>query len=247
MPATFSHYDKDGGTVITEYGWADIIAGATDTPRKFASRNIGDRTWLAGTLSIVADVDEDGDDQLRIALDSNSTLTPPFNVAAAVVAGTGTFGATGTYGYVLSCVNGTGETIASLEVTAAITVTTQHVNLTWEVPSGTTAIKVFRTATAGTYGASTLRATLGAGATNYTDTGGAVGAGTPALTNTTGGVGPNYGTAPLSGSFSTSPLAVPEMKIGRMFFYWVKRVVPLGTPEAGNDRTADLEFAETLS
>ena len=43
-----------------------------------------------------------------------------------------------------------------------------------------------------------------------------------------------YGVPP---TMATTPLTVPALKNGQQFPYWVNRVVPSGTPDAGNHRT----------
>lgn len=76
--------------------------------------------------------------------------------------------AEGTYYYVISALDETGETLQGTESSVVTVGSGQNaVNLTWTAVTGATSYKVFRTTTSGSYGASSL---LGTAATNsYTD------------------------------------------------------------------------------
>jgi len=99
---------------------------------------------------------------------ATGTVADTYKVAQAatgVTAGGGSFAGIGTYGYVVVAKKSTGRTIASTEVTAAVTVVTQTVTVNWLAVTGATGYLVYRTPTPGTYGATTLIADIGSGAT----------------------------------------------------------------------------------
>ncbi len=256
MSALVSYYDKDGGTVITAKTLTQILAGATGTAQKFGVRNVGTRalglasTMPAAQLAIAAIAGGDGSTRLRIKKDT-ATLSPPWNLAGVLGAPAdgGIWGATGVYGWRLTATNATGETIGSLEVTVNVDVTTKRVTLTWTQVTGATGYKLYRTATPGTYGATTLRTTIGSGATTtFVDDGSATSSGTPPSTNTTGGVGPNYGTPPAGLDTSTAPFTIGQsdgtLAIGEAAYFWVNRVVPSSSAPAGNPRSANIALTE---
>lgn len=104
----------------------------------------------------------------------------PANLAAAPVAGGGTFAA-GNYFWVVTGTDSYGETTASNEATAAIALN-GSANLTWgPLPPGTTGVKVYRGTASN--GENALIATLGA-VIAFTDTGAAGTANTPPTANT---------------------------------------------------------------
>src|SRR5262245_66476244 len=111
MAATIVYVEQDGVTPtdsVEELG--PIVAGATDTPRKFGATNIAGRTFGGSPFAgcelrrIALGPTTTGRDQLVIGLDESGTLSPPWDVVAvASAAGAGgTFGATGTYFYKLT-------------------------------------------------------------------------------------------------------------------------------------------------
>jgi len=244
MGASIRHLANDGNTSITGKTWPDIFAtqpAATGTPEKFAVENNGDRALITVQLSIAQAGGSDGHTMVRLVADT-ATLSAPYSFAAAVGPTGGTWGATGTRYYRITATNATGETAGSLEVSFNVTDTSKKVTLTWAAVAGATGYKVYRSATSGVYTTPALRATLGA-VTTYDDDGSAVGAGALPSANTTGGAAPDYGTPP--SGWGVGPLAVGTLAIGRQWFYWANRVVPGGTPEAGNDRLSDRIFEET--
>lgn len=244
MGLLLKHYDKTGAVQLTGKNWADAYAGVTQTAEKFFVMNAGDRASLALQLALVQVGTNDGAAMLRCALDA-VTVLPPYGLAAALSAAGdgGVWAATGMQYYVLTAYNATGDTVASLEVSAFVDVATKRVTLTWQPITGATGYKIYRTATAGEYGASSLRATINGGSTvTYVDAGAATGAGTPATTNTTAGPAPNYGTPPTLG---TGPLAIGVLAVGQWAAYWINRVVPAGTSEVGNPRQALRRFTES--
>jgi len=94
--------------------------------------------------------------------------------------------ATNTYYYVITALNGNGETIKSAQ-TAGIAVTgpTGSVALSWAPVYGATSYKVYRTTVSGIY--NTPAYIANPTANSYTDTAAAASAGAPPTTNTTGG------------------------------------------------------------
>jgi len=244
MGASIRHLANDGNTSITGKTWPDIFAtqpAATGTPEKFAVENNGDRALVTVQLRIAQAGGSDGHTMVRLVADT-ATLSAPYSFAAAVGPTGGTWGATGTRYWRITATNATGETAGSLEASFNVTDTAKKVTLTWAAVAGATGYKVYRSATSGVYTTPALRATLGA-VTTYDDEGAAVGAGALPSANTTGGAAPDYGTPP--SGWGVGPLAVGTLAIGRQWFYWANRVVPGGTPEAGNDRLSDRIFEET--
>ena len=244
MGASIRHLANDGNTSITGKTWPDIFAtqpAATGTPEKFAVENNGDRALITVQLGIAQAGGSDGHTMVRLVADT-ATLSAPYSFAAAVGPTGGTWGATGTRYWRITATNATGETAGSLEASFNVTDTAKKVTLTWAAVAGATGYKVYRSATSGVYTTPALRATLGA-VTTYDDDGSAVGAGALPSANTTGGAAPDYGTPP--SGWGVGPLAVGTLAIGRQWFYWANRVVPGGTPEAGNDRISDRVFTET--
>ncbi len=339
--------DSDGSTTIAVENWPDIFAGVNSTPHKFAVENNGDRPLGAPpgpATSLQLTIDQigtnDGSTMMRTANDT-VTLSPPWGLAAVLGPAGGVWGSTGTRGWKVTALNANGETIGSFEATFNVTALANKVTLTWNIPAGTVNVKVYRTDVPGTYGATSLRATLGAVST-FDDDGSALSAGTPPSVNTTagwnvtavlggaggvwGGTGnefwvlvaydstgiviaqsrevsfnvtdttkkvtltwptisyadhyilyrstatgvyntpavratiaggvvtfdddgsaltagtltyvPSYGIPPSPGSFGSLALVANSGKlaVGQQYFFWANRVVPGGTPEAGNAR-----------
>ena len=190
----------------------------------------------------------DGFDQSRIAADPD-TISPPWGLTAPVTAGGGSFAAIGTYGYVVVAKKSAGRTIASTEITAAVTVVTQTVTINWLAVTGATGYLVYRTPTPGTYGATTLIADIGSGATvTFADTGAAASSGTPSLENTTGGAGPGYGTPPAGLNTATAAFLLGQsagtLKVGESDFFWFNRVIPANADASGNRRKVDFAVTE---
>lgn len=190
MPANVRQLSADGVTSITQYDWGTLLAGQAVTPRKFGLHSTSDRDLLNLIESIIAIPANDGSGQMRIALDGSGTLSCPWDFAAVLGASGagGVWGATGTYGFRITSLDANGESGPQDEITVAVDDTTKKVTLSWtQVPSAT-GYKIYRTATPGTYGASTLRTTIGAGATvSFVDDGSATSTGTLPTANTTGG------------------------------------------------------------
>jgi len=152
----------------------------------------------------------------------------------------GVWGATGTRFYRVAAVDATGAIIAaSLEASVNVDNTTKTVTISWVAgPFGTAAYRVYRTVLAGSYISPALIATVSAPGTNFVDIGSAA---TPGQLVAS----PSYGLPPATASFVTNPL-IPgsSLAINQTVFYWVNRVVPLATPEAGNPRQAFVVIKE---
>jgi hypothetical protein len=243
MGVIYKHEQADGITQLLSQVWPDAYAGVAQTAKKFAVENVGDRVANNVSCSIEQVGTNDGHGQLRIAQCLN-TISKPWNVVATLGAagGGGVWSLVGQYFWVVTAVNATGETTASLEVTVNVDVTSKRVTLTWTQVTGATGYLVYRSATSGAYVTPCLVATVSGGATTtYIDGGGALSAGAPPNANTTGGAGPEYGTPPTLGF---GPLTMGNLGVGQQFFYWVNRVVPGATTDANNPRQALIQFAE---
>ena len=258
MAAIVQHFLADGATAITGVQLVNILAGTTGVALKFGVKNVGDRALGNGfdsstniTASIESVPGNDGSTRFRAALDTSGTLTPPFGVELTLgpTADGGVWAATGEYGYVIVAKVASGSaTNASDEVTIQVDDVTKRVTITTPAVTGATGYNIYRTPTPGTYGASTLLVSVGAGAINYVDSGVATSSGTPATTNTTGGAGPTYGTPPAGLNTAVAPFLIGQspgtLEIGEMAFYWVNRVVPSNSTPAGNPRASRMTFTE---
>lgn len=127
------------------------------------------------------------------------------------------------------------ELANSFEATVNVDNTTKSVTLTWAAVAAAASFKVFRSTVAGTY-VIALVATLAAGSTTYTDLGANPGAGD--LTTT-----PTYGIPPTI--TSQAALAEGNIAIDQIYFFWVRLIVPIATPETGNPRLAYETAKET--
>lgn len=250
MAASMRRLAADGATPVSQMTWETVLSDLAEEikgPFKFTLENNGTRTLGASpfsglALSIEQVGTNDGYLYYEIAPDGNGTISKPWGVEVAVGGSGGSFGSVGSYGYKVTALNGAGETIGSREVVAVITSTSQLATLTWETVPTATSYRVYRTAVnaLGTYGATSLRATVTAPDVTYEDDGGSLSSGTPPLVNTTGGAGPTYGTAPDPGEFGNADLVIGELEIEQQYFYWARLVVPPGTTEAGNRRVLRL-------
>ena len=230
MGLILQHLSADDFTQITGDAWPLAKAGDTQTAGKFFVQNVGDRSSLTLGLAIAAVGSNDGSTMARIGLDTASVM-PPYGLSYTLTA-TGAGGAWGTpqtVYYMLTATNALGETVASLELAATIDDATKKVVPTWLEPTGATGYKLYRSATSGTYGASSLRATISGGGTlTYTDDGSACSSGSPPTANTTGGAGPAYGTPP---TLDTAALNLGVLAVGQSACYWVNWVIPAATTE----------------
>lgn len=236
------HVDSDGATIITSKQLAQVKAGTSGTAKKFGLQNVGDEVLTGLEYQIKQSGDGDGYLFTQFAFDT-VTLSPPWSFAADVEPTGGSWGAsTGIKYYVITALNGSGETYQSLKVLANIAAATDRVELSWAAVPGATGYKLYRSTLSGSFPSPSLLATLGSGATTYTDAGAAVSAGSPPADNTTGGASPAYGTPPVS--FQTTPLVIGTLPIGKIIFYWAREVVPIGATSTGNTRTTILEPVE---
>lgn len=248
MPAQVRHFEQSGGTVIFEKNWPDAIAGAVQVAEKFVVENNGNRDLINLVLKIIAVIGNDGSTQLRIAADTSGTISAPFEVGVVLSGGGagGVWSGTGLRNWVVTARNAAGETVRSFEVSANIDDTTKKATVSWTQVVGATTYRLFRSTSPGLYGVLSLRAILGSpSSVSFNDDGSATTLGNPPVPNenTTGGPSPTYGSPPTLG-IANVPLASP-FRIGEQFFYWVNRVVPAGTSEAGNPRLAQLKFEES--
>jgi hypothetical protein len=249
MAATVKFLEADGATIppsTVDLGHA--VAGVTQTARKFALENTADRIlgaspFLGSELQRAAYGTNDGVDQLRIGLDT-ATLSAPYGITHTLGAAGdgGVWAGTGNIFHRITATNATGETIGSVEVVTTVDVTTKRITLGWTQVAGATGYRVWRSTASGVYGPTALRATIAGGAVvSHIDNGAALSSGTIPTANTSGGAGPAYGTPP---TLDLPPLSLGSIPIGQQVFFWVNRVIPGATAEAGNDRIAFVKFAE---
>jgi hypothetical protein len=197
---------------------------------------------------------------LKIVDDPNGTISKPwgdgvddFDIptgAPTATLGVGTgggwaaAGGVGEYGGVVTALNATGETIASVEVTFTVGALDEEWLVGWEDVPGASSYNYYRTAVgaAGTYGAYSLVANVAV--SQYNDVGAAAGVGAPPADNTTGGAAPDYGTPPADLDFDNADLTVatsPEgLAVGQQFFFYKIVAVPANTLALGNKRQARL-------
>jgi len=189
------HYANDGATQISGKDWGRSQAGRGQVAEKFLVENVSDRVLESLLGELVQVGVNDGKSMFRWGLDP-VTLSKPWGLgtAGALVAtlsasgAGGVWGAPGIRGYRLTATNAVGETIGSTEVTINVDVATKKVTLTWIQTPNAAGYILYRTDTPGTYGASSLRAVMGSGATlTFVDDGSSTSTGTLPTANTTGG------------------------------------------------------------
>ena len=259
MPPQVKYLSADGATQITSKTWpqqVSDIAEVLGTPLKFAVENNGARDLgvspFSGAFLEIEQVGT-GDGYLYALTTADPvTVSRPWGeaedaaedptggptVVLGATADGGVWGALDTYGYVVVATNATGATIASVETEVVVNDATKRATITWVETPNATGYKLYRTDVPGTYGANTLRATIGSGATvTFVDDGTATGVGTPAVTNTTAGAGPTYGTQPADGAFTVADKAMGVLAVGQQHFFWARLKIPAGTSEVGNQRT----------
>jgi hypothetical protein len=237
-------WDKTGATLQPSKSWPVAEAGETVAGEKQFAENSGSATLtlVVGTITQVST--NDGYTMLVIGLDSG-TVVPPYGVSATLGAAGdgGVWGSLTTYYYVITATNATGETQVSTEVSVTVDVATKRVTLAWTAPTGATGYKIYRSTTTASYTGSSLRTTIGSGATvTYIDDGSAAGAGSAPSANTTAGAAPDYGTAPSLGS---SPISLGTLAPGQMAAYWVGWVLPVTADDDGNPRQAKIVFSQS--
>jgi hypothetical protein len=217
-------YGPDGFTVIgTQYTLDAILAGAADTPIKFGIKSSGDEDWAATFKARIVPVGSSvGNAQLRIGLDT-ATLSPPWAVIGTLGSGGGSWGALGTQAAVVTAVNATGETVASMEATVALANLDDTITWAWQAVEGATGYNVYRRASpSGTYATPSLIGVT-ITETSVEDLGDPPSAGAPPIANTTGGAAPSYGSAPTLG---LGPVPLGVLEIARWTYIWVKRITP---------------------
>jgi hypothetical protein len=271
MAINIQYRAADGATLIAggvfDYGQivSNPSAEVDSAMVKICAENIGSRSlgntagFVALLLKILQVGVNDGWSMLDSALDPNGTLSKPWGLGVdglgaltgaptAVLSGSsGSFAATGLKGAVVTAVNGTGETIASVEVTFNVGALTDEWTIDWEDVPGASTYNYYRTDVPGVYGATTLVAS-GLGVSTYTDSGAAAGAGTPPADNTTGGAGPDYGTFPALIDFDQSDKTIattPDgFAVGQQWFFYIILEIPAGKTSTGNKRLARLKPTE---
>lgn len=144
----------------------------------------------AGTISTAVTTANSGPSDLSLANNYDPSglpsglLTAPVQSNAAAIAG-GSLVNTTTYYWVITATNANGETVVSNEKSLTIANPNNTATLAWAQVTGTTGYKVYRSTTAGVYGATSLVTTITSGSTlTYNDTGTALTAGTPPGTST---------------------------------------------------------------
>lgn len=269
MPS-YQYRSADGASIIAgptlDLGQLfALLSAEVDTAfTKFCIDNIGDRkVGISPKSGVVLRRTQlgtnDGLGFILTATDPNGTISRPWGLdvdgnslptgaptVTDVGGGAGVWAA-GSYGVVIVAKNATGKTIASVEkvFTVGAGAVTHSFRYAWVQTPGATGYEVHRTSTPGTYGASTLIQTIGSGATvTFDDTGAAASAGTPPSDNTTGGAGPNYGTAPGIGSFSTIDITIASdpvgFAVGQQFFCYLAAKLPAGSVSIGNKRAMQI-------
>lgn len=220
-----------------------------------SDRELGVSPFSALVLKRAQVASNDGVGFVYSALDTSGTLSKPFGddvidgiptgaPALTLVADPYAAWVVGSYGIVVTAVNATGETIASIE--KVFTVVSGDASMgrqyAWEVVTGATNYHVYRTTTPGTYGAYSLVGSTGSGGTvSFVDHGSAPTVGTPPSANTTGGAGPAYGTPPSLVSFTAADKTLRTagaggLEVGEQAFFWIISKIPAGTLSIGNKR-----------
>jgi len=176
---------------------------------------------------------------------ATTTGTPPSVnqsgswLLSAVLAGAGgVWSGTGNKFWTLVAFDSTGVVISvSTEAVFNVTDTTKKVTLSWANVPAAASYTLYRSTTSGSYPSPSIVTTLTAGTTTFTDSGAATTVGANTFLN-------SFGIPPTL--TNTLPITVfsGNLAIGQQFFFWVNRVVPSGTPESGNPRTALITIKE---
>lgn len=192
--AVVQYLDSDGATGLTSKTLPDAEAGVNQPAYKFGMENIGSRA-LQNIQEVLQSAGGDGLSMSRLAQDT-STVSRPYGAGTAgaptgALSGAGAggvWGSTGARGWKVTALSAIGETPGSKEVSVTVDDVTKKVTVAWTQTPNATGYRVYRTSTPGTYGATTLRATIGSGATvSFLDDGSATTTGTPPTRNTTAG------------------------------------------------------------
>jgi hypothetical protein len=207
------------------------VAGATgyrvyrtDTPDVFGTTAL---RAVIGNGAVVTYEDTGGATSAGTVPTVNTTGGWLLALALSGAGAGGVWGGTGTVSYRVAARDAAGAILATtLEASIAVDNVTKTVTLTWPAVPTAVTYSVYRTTVPGVYVAA-LRATVSVA--TYVDVGGAVGAGDLTLS-------PSYGIPPLVSVFTVGPIAEGSLAIGQQVFWWFNRLVPISTPEAGNDR-----------
>ena len=206
----------------------------TDTPGTYGASSL--RSAIAGgaTVTFV----DDGTATITGTLPTTNTTGgwTLFGVLSGAGAG-GVWGSTGLRYWRVVAVDSAGAEIAnSLELSVNVDDITKKVTLSWAAVTGAVTYKLYRSTVSGTYTSPALVTNVTAPTVTYDDTGTAT---------TTGGLAttPTYGIPPAT--FTVGPWAVGTVAIGLEIYFWIKLIVPLGTPETGNPRLALVTTKET--
>jgi hypothetical protein len=268
MATNIRFREGDGATLIAgnteDEGQVVALPSATafTDPVKVCLENISDRSMgnVAGFTSLLLRVTQvgsnDGWTMGKIADDPNGTISKPWGAGvddfalptgaptATLGAGSGggwaAAGGVGEYGGVVTALNATGETIASVEVTFTVGALTEEWLIDWEDVPGAASYNYYRTAVddAGTYGAYSFVANVAV--SQYNDVGAAATVGAPPADNTTGGAAPDYGTPPADLDFDDVDLTIataPDgLAVGQQWFFYKIVAVPANTLALGNKR-----------
>lgn len=268
MPTNMRYREGDGATLIVanteDEGQIVSLPSVTafTDPVKVCLENVSDRSmgnvagFVALLLKIIQIGSNDGWEMGKIAADPNGTISKPWGdgvddfdlptgaptATLGVGAGGGwaAAGGVGDYGGVVTALNATGETIASVEVTFTVGALDEEWLIDWEDVPGAASYNYYRTEVddAGTYGAYSLVANVAV--SQYNDIGAAAAVGTPPADNTTGGAAPDYGAPPADLDFDDADLTIataPEgLAVGQQFFFYKIVAVPANTLALGNKR-----------
>lgn len=214
-------------------GATGYLVYRTDTPEVFGTTAL--RASI-GNGAVVTYLDNGGATSAGTVPAVNTSGGWLLALALSGAAAGGVWAAPATVSYRVAARDAAGVILAStLEASIAVDDVTKTVTVTWPAVASAVTYSVYRTLVSGSYLAK-LRATVSVA--SYVDTGGAVGAGDLTLS-------PSYGIPPLVASFTAGPLAVGDLAINQQAFYWFNRVVPVATPEAGNDRVVLIVPRET--
>lgn len=118
--------------------------------------------------------------------DAVPLLAPVLGTPIVTSGAGGTWSGTGTYYFVISALDAAGgETLKSTEVSAVVAATTDSVTLRWSRVPNAAQYKIFMSSVSGTYGASSLLATIASGdTTEHVEDSGTLGTGQPVVANT---------------------------------------------------------------
>lgn len=227
--------DATKGVVLTwtlPAGATGIKVFDTDTPGTYPASSL--RATL-GAVSIYTDLGGARSPGAPAAANTTAGW-----LTTLVLGGAGTGGvwpSTGVRFWRVAAFDSTGILIGStIEASVNVDATSKRVTVSWLAFMGASYYQVYRSLTTGLY--SSPAAVNGTTTTlSMIDFG---------LATTTGSltVIASFGIPPAAGAFGTSPILIGNIAINQQIFYWIKRIVPAGTPEAGNPRLALVAIEE---